>query len=231
MTPPIHLYGTAYGFDIDPGPWRHLRLSSEACGVTVNGYGSGPFLYHYKAKVLDMITYLESISSEYIFYVDSCDSIVARWSPEDSFKVLEFYDAPMVMSAEKNLHPFKWQEDRFPPAPGPWKYLNSGGFFGERNFIIDGLRKLTEIHYRRGAPDNDGSDQGYWNQLWLDTKSFAMDVECRLFQTLFMEEEGDFSLVDGKFRNNFFPGSSPAILHFNGNATGIDRWLKDLHGV
>jgi len=46
----------------------------------------------------------------------------------------------------------------------------------------------------------------------------ALDVESRLFQTMFMEEEGDFSLADGKFRNNYFPGSSP---HFtlHGNAT------------
>ena len=42
---------------------------------------------------------------------------------------------------------------------------------------------------------------------------------------------GDFSLVDGQFQNNFFPGSQPQVLHFNGNATGIDYWLKDIHGV
>ena len=58
----IHVYGTKYGYTQNPGLWRALSLSAQACGVTVHGYGDeqeGFPTHYYQAKITDMIRYLE----------------------------------------------------------------------------------------------------------------------------------------------------------------------------
>jgi len=230
----IHVYGTKYGYTQNPGLWRALSLSAQACGVTVHGYGDeqeGFPTHYYQAKITDMIRYLETVDSKYVLYVDTRDSMFTRWSEEDALEALKCYGAPMLISAEKNCYPHSSLAEKYPVVTTPWKYVNAGGYIGERDFVLDGLRKIVTHIEGTGTRIQDASDQGEWTWAYLDGMGLALDTECRLFQTLFMEESGDFSLDDHRLVNQYFPGSSPQVLHFNGNATGIDRWLKDIHGV
>ncbi len=231
----IHVFGTKYGYTQNPTLWRPLSLSAAACGVTVHGYGEeyDQFPTHYyQAKITDVIKYLETVDAKHVLYIDTRDSIFTRWSEADALEALACYGAPMLISAEKNCYPHSYLADNYPVVTTPWKYVNSGGYLGERAFILDCLKKVVEkIEGCWGIRIQDASDQGEWTAAYLNGAGLALDVECRLFQTMFMEEDGDFSMVGHAFQNNFFPGSRPQILHFNGNATGIDRWLKDIHGV
>lgn len=233
--PEIHVYGTKYGYTQNPGLWRALSLSAEKCGVTVHGYGEqhdGFPTHYYQAKITDMIEYLETVDAKYVLYVDTRDSMFTRWSEADALEALACYGAPMLISAEKNCYPYSNWAEKYPVGVStPWRFVNAGGYIGEREFVLESLKKIVKHIEGTGTRIQDASDQGEWTWMYLEGAGIALDVECRLFQTLFMEEEGDFSLVGGKFRNNFFPGSAPQVAHFNGNATGIDRWLKDIHGV
>lgn len=232
--PKIHCYGTKYGYAANPTLWRPLRLSAEKVGVTVHGYGEDQLefpLHYYQAKITDMIKYLETVDATHVLYVDTRDSMFTRWSEADALDALACYGARILISAEKNCYPYPSWAERYPITGSKWKYVNSGGFIGERSFVLDELKKIVAHVEETGTRIQDASDQAEWSWLYLIGEDIALDTECRLFQAMFMEEPGDFSLVDGEFRNKYFPGSRPQVAHFNGNATGIDRWLKDIHNV
>ena len=74
----------------------------------------------------------------------------------------------MLISAEKNCYPYASWAERYPITGSKWKYVNSGGFIGERDFVLDGLRKIVAHVEGTGTRIQDASDQGEWSELYLE---------------------------------------------------------------
>lgn len=227
--PLIHVCTTLYGYRENQGLWKFLRLSAQKCGVEVGGWGGPVLPNYYQNRILNMMTYLESIASKYVLYCDSRDSLMVYHDPVKAIGLLDSYAKPVIVQAERNCYPYPELASQFPDPGTPWKYLNAGGIFGERVAILECLEKIKGLHVASGRKDEDASDQGYWSCLYLGGANFALDYECRLWQSMYLNEPGDCSVENGRVINKYFPGAEPQILHFNGNAPGIKDWYKAIH--
>ena len=227
----IHFFTTKYGYEQNAGLWKFLRLSAQKCGVEVGGWGEreNALPSFYQNRIINMICYLESISDDYVLYCDSRDSLIVYYDPGLAIKNLESYGKPLLVQAERNCFPYPDLAGRYPVISTPYKYLNAGGIFGERKYLLQKLRDLKKYHEAMGTPEEAESDQGLWTIHYLDTQSFALDYKCKVFQSMYLAEDEDCYVEDRRLRNKFFPGSEPMVIHFNGNTPGIRDWYKRIY--
>ncbi len=225
----IHCYTTKYGYEREANLWKFLRLSAQNCGIEIHGYGGSRVPNYYTMRILDMAAYLERVTSKYVLYCDSRDSLMVYHDPVTAIGLLDYYGKPVLVQAERNCFPYPELASQFPDPGTPWKYVNGGGIFGERVAILECLEKIKGLHAVSGRRDEDASDQGLWSYLYLGGGNLALDTECRLFQSFYLNEAGDCYAESGRVRNKYFPEAEPSILHFNGNTPGIRDWYKKIH--
>jgi len=149
-------------------------------------------------------------------------------------KALEkFKDYKMVVNAETNCYPNKdLDEPQKKLEKGKYRYLNSGMYIGEIDYVIWVLKKCVELNLE--------DDQESLQKVYIEnSKDIKLDSNCELFQVLWDEEYGrsaNFDMVfnyDSGSRYNQRTDTYPAIFHSpgpTGHLNQLDKVNNDNFG-
>lgn len=151
-----------------------------------------------------------------ILFTDSYDVITLTNSCEILTKFNSICDNNTVLfSAEKGCWPLKQLDIFYPEVESEYKFLNSGGFIGNAEKILDLLEKKIE---------NCEDDQLYYTKLFLfdnkidktiNTNKIMLDYQCDIFQTLNGALD-HIDVVNKKRIFNKYTNTFPCLLHGNG---------------
>lgn len=163
-----------------------------------NGFGD---------KLLSVRAACQSLTQySHILHIDAYDVIVIG----DEKEIMRRYIStgyPILFMAEINCWPDASVASRYPDLPGPWRYLNSGCYIGERLALLDMLNSINiEPHL---------DDQKLATEYYLEhQQDVGLDTECVLFQSLL----GGLHVLELKKGSIFnkIKGTNPVIAHHNG---------------
>jgi len=153
---------------------------------------------------------------ELVIYSDGADTIFL-----DTFEPPTDY---LLYSAEKACWPLPQIIPLYEDRDTPWKYLNGGNWCGPAYLAIEFLTKYVLPYIF--AENNDCQSQQSVGYLAAKRDGFPirLDYECKLFQSMAFEKEGDFTYMDTKLRNNWTM-TFPKVLHYNGR-TAMDKGIE-----
>jgi hypothetical protein len=154
------------------------------------------------------------LTSKTVLFTDSYDVIALTNSCEILTKYNSICDSNTVLfSAEKSCWPLKQLDIFYPETDSEYKFLNSGGFIGNAERILNLLEKKIE---------NCEDDQLYYTKIFLfDNKvdnimnKIMLDYSCEIFQTL-NDAFDDIDIVNKKRLYNKYTNTFPCLLHGNG---------------
>ncbi len=120
------------------------------------------------------------------------------------------------------LYSYEHLASSYPPAPTPFKYINTGSFIGYVGSLKKWLNALQPI-------DPGGCDQGQTTVHYLkkpkNRSFFTLDHHCRLFLTLYMVDEKDVKIdTKNKIVECLITHSYPCVIHANGQS--FQAWNK-----
>ena len=153
---------------------------------------------------------LASNDAELVVFVDAYDVAFIRGADAIMEGFLS-YGRPILFSAEKNLFPTEVACRMYPPAPTPWKYLNSGGFCGRAS---DLRAMLSQPHFSDESLAKFRCDGHAYHYYHLDHPgAIQLDHHCRVFQSFY---KGAPLANNNGVMTNTVTGTRPSILHGNG---------------
>jgi len=202
-----------------------LRRSCELYDIELATYGTGIYPGHALAKIRDAAKFLETREEPFVLFTDGADTFINGTSKS----ILEKYQqvgSLILVSAEKNCWPDVNLSTHYPIVDrrSPWRYINSGGWMGERGAVIEALLSMSD------NIDNWGNDdQLCWTKWYLYRKGrliTTIDSGCNVFQTMASAASHELS-PDG---SNAVTHNTPSVYHFNGRSPGIGNWYRMLTG-
>jgi hypothetical protein len=204
---------TFYDRDYDQKLYR-LKYSAEKFGIDLKTYGGpGEVFNFFDSKIVKLGNFLNNHKDEYThaLYTDAADSFFLSGLDEIIAKY-ERMGSRLVVSAEKNCHPFGHLADKFLETGTSYRYMNPGNFIGAIPHLLEVFSHL------RAFPHLKTDDQGHWYEALLDERiTVTLDSKCQLFQTMSDTEFYDeFRFTKNGRVQNLETGSFPAIVHFNG---------------
>ena len=147
----------------------------------------------------------DDLENTLILFTDSYD-VICCGSPEEVVNKYEKMDHKIVFAAEKYCWPDKELSKQYPEVSSKYRYLNSGGFIGWANDIVD---ILTNV-------EDEEDDQLYYTRLFLNKDKIMLDNYCEIFQTLNgIDKDLDINYKTSRIHNKIFD-TYPIILHGNG---------------
>lgn len=173
-------------------------------------------------KFIHMKQYLDTLNNDdIVMFVDAFDVLIVA----NKRKILRKFlreNSPFIMSAELNCAPHTHLASSYPPAPTPFKYINTGSFIGYVKNIKKWLKALEPISPKE-------CDQGQATLHYLkdpkNTTHFTLDYYCRLFLPLFMVDEKDVKIdTENEIVECLITHSYPCVIHANGSSFNI--WNK-----
>jgi len=168
-----------------------------------------------------------ALKNNVVLFTDSYDVV----SLANTSEILEKYnkicnDTPdsVLFSVEKSCWPLKQIDVFYPETDSEYKFLNSGGFIGNAERILNLLEKKIE---------NCEDDQLYYTKIFLfDNKidnsinKIKLDYSCEIFQTL-NGAFHDIDIVNKKRIFNKYTNTFPCLLHGNG-PNSVKEYLSRL---
>ena len=139
----------------------------------------------HRIKDLLLFEYLQKINNnEIVLLTDAFDTMFISDEQEILSKYYEF-NSPIVFSSEIVCYPDSTLGSKYPPLPNShFKYLNSGGFIGKAETIMN----LMEKYYSNDLIDLENfgwSNQHVWHQIYLKEQDvIKLDTKCEIFYTL-----------------------------------------------
>ena len=199
-----------------PNGWR-IEESARRVDIAVKMFGGGWQKWeNFKTKLDILLEELPKYKKEYdlVLFTDARD--VMYWRDKKSIiKTLrKFEDFKMIINAETNCYPNKdLKEAQDKIESGKYRYLNSGMFVGEIDFVVDVLKKCKE--------DGLDDDQESFQNIYLEMPEYIkLDSNCELFQVMWDEEFGrsaNFDIIfNNKFIYNIETDTYPCIFHSPG---------------
>jgi hypothetical protein len=196
----------ARGFPTVWNSCRHWGVAPLVLGFGAPFHGLTAKLHMLYAALIALEGTLKTV-----MFLDGFDTLMAAPAVEIMRAFREFR-RPLVFSAERNCAPESNRAERYPPAPTPYRFLNSGTFIGEASYILDLFTRWDIVRWPAGA-----NDQLMCTDAFLDDPSaFALDHYCRLFQCMYCS--GDDVLVDEEGIHIRETGSRPLVVHANGGS-------------
>lgn len=192
-------------------PHKILGLDKEWKGGNMSaGQGGGQKINLLKNELSSWTK--EDLESTVILFTDSYDVLVVAPPEEIVEKYIKFvgqYDSDKVIfSAEKFCWPDTSLAKEYPDVDSNYKYLNSGGFVGYANKVLD-LINNTNIK------DTD-DDQLFYTRKLLEGDDIVLDNNCKIFQTLNgVGEDISINYKTSRIRNVVF-NTNPCFFHGNG---------------
>ncbi len=160
---------------------------------------------------------------KYTIFCDSWDLVFAA-PIEEVLEVYKSFNAPLVISSEKNCFPsdLKEEYDKL-SATSSYKYLNSGMIVGETSAFYEMLSKMELDKVPDDYRQEDGNmfhvnDQFLYQKIFLKQPvKIVLDYNQVLCNTLHSVkiDELDFS---GERIRNIETGRFPCSMHMNGSA-------------
>lgn len=168
-----------------PGFTGLLRPSCEHYGLKLDVLECGPASpvkrwNSFRDKDRLLHHYLKRLpGDQLVLFSDGYDAFFLAGEDE----ILRRYEAfarPLVFSAETNCAPrIPGVADRYPPAPTPARFLNSGGFIGLAGHLRACLRRMDWMLIR---PSRNWSNQYRWARLFL---KWPGEIHLDSLRTLF----------------------------------------------
>lgn len=206
-----------------------LRRSCDLYDIELATYTGAGYPGHKRGKIIDAAAFLRSRSEPFAMFADGQDVIVI----DRAERILDTYQrigSEIVISAEKTCWPDADLGAHYPyPKPpyhnSPWRFINSGGWIGERGALIAALESAGEYN---GPAFND-DDQYCWTEWFLrkgGRNHCTIDAGCQIFQSM----GGTNSHELGPTGENLITHQTPKVLHFNGRTPNIGLWYRNLTG-
>ena len=203
---------------------RDIEASMEVFkGWDVGFYGQGqPFESYVKAKMIDLRGIVERNVElcDYILYVDSNDSLMARDFDQGLIDKFESFGADVVFCGEANCYPMPEFAGLYKSA-ARLRYLNSGCYMCRARAMMPLLNEALAIYdkfpvYKKIGYQPPG-DQTYY-QVCLFRQDSGLNIKVDERGDLFVSTAG---VPDAAFRMEdrrlLYVGASPYILHCQGN--------------
>ena len=211
-----------------PNGWR-IEESARRVGIKdLKMFGGNWQKWeNFKTKLDILLEELPKYKNKYdlVLFTDARD--VMYWKGKKYIKKVlekEFKDFKMVINAETNCYPNKdLKEAQDKIESGKYRYLNSGMFVGEIDFVIDVLKKCKE--------DGLDDDQESFQNIYLEMPEYIkLDSNCELFQVMWDEEFGRSANFDIIFNNKFIynveTNTYPCIFHSPGPTGHLNQLEK-----
>lgn len=188
---------------------RQENMPLVLCG---GGWWTGDFL---EQKIRAARDKMLTVQYSHVLWTDGFDSFLVPGFGAQIQSVYEnaLFSPPLVLSAEKNCFPDPQKADLYPYTTSPWKYVNAGGWLGERNYLIDVLTRMLELETTK-------DDQRIWTNWYLNRwlPGSVLDTDCEIFQTMWGAEKNE--IVVNQFGQvvNWGSETNPLVIHFNGGS-------------
>lgn len=215
-----------------PEPYRMLVDSCKHYNLNLHLYGVGePWTWYTDAKVFRLAHEIKNIDSEYILVCDADDAFFMAGEKEILYKYQDT-GSKILVSADRqqdegdSRYPQLIFRKMYPASSTPWRYCNSGGYLGKKDDILDLLDAMATVQHPDYIPvwrSKDWSnDQFRMSVVYLNGYSLRIDTHCNVFQTMGCSEPGEMKWR-GSYLMNRVTGTFPCIIHFNGNALGMEE--------
>ena len=193
----------------------------EARGVPYVIYGLDNRWRGFAQKLMTARTAACALTDHhYILFIDAHDVIVLA-GVEALVRRFEAQGHPWVCAAEPNIWPpNSFRPEEYPPSSSPWRYLNSGCYMAEREYMVECFARWEPIEY--GVDDQQWLADKYIN----DPGSIKLDTGCHLFQCLIGGWE-HFTIHGDTFYNEMTM-TAPLVLHHNGGGDISEERLRPL---
>ena len=210
--------------------------SSQRVGIDLTLFGGEWKKWeNFNTKYEILLEELPKYKDEYdlVLFTDSRDVMYWKRKHEILRALEKFKDYKMVVNAETNCYPNKdLDEPQKKLEKGKYRYLNSGMYVGEIDYVIWVLKKCVELNLE--------DDQESLQKVYIEnSKDIKLDSNCELFQVLWDEEYGrsaNFDMVfnyDSGSRYNQRTDTYPAIFHSpgpTGHLNQLDKVNNDNFG-
>ncbi len=220
----ILVMGGAHTTDIYK--FRHLHNSAARLGVElcILGYGK---TFDPWPSIQNCIDFAKSRTEPYILLTDTFDVLMSRWN-EQELRMMMDAAPDLIISVEWWVYPKGPWASAYAALEGRyrWYAINGGQYCGRREQMI-AMWEAMLWRARQGQETAGGSSQELLHKMYLDGAAFTLDLECRIFQSMFGPHAPLIVSKDGRAFNTI-TGSYPMFLHFNGGAPGIEEWSKVL---
>ena len=182
---------------------------------------------------------------KFVLGVDSRDVLFFN----DTQSILDIYiekyysrGHKMVFNAETNCFPNKTLAKKHANQDAKYKYLNSGCFIGELDYVIEVLDKCFEYKKKKKVIHKD-DDQEILQHIFIDQVkdkdlSIWLDYDCEIFQVLWDENTGRNANFDIVYTSNHIQNINkttwPSIFHYpgpNGHGSEILKILNSTFPV
>ena len=165
----------------------------------------------YRYKIFYLLNFLkEHIQNkyEYMIFVDATDTNFYK-DPSTIVDTFLTFKKSIVFNGETELWPVTEPTHLYTEKnrPGPFKYLNSGGYIGYVDSIIKHLTNITEKEY-----PNRIEDQSAWTIEYL----YSEDIDIDSLGKIFFSTHDNKDYVDDNNGTFSLKGLSPYIIHDNG---------------
>lgn len=193
--------------------------SAHVHGLEVQLFGvEQPFIPHgADAQVLRLYKLMQQEQlADYVIVSDCRDVLFLAEQEEILFKFHTF-NSPIVMSTETGCWPPDPEVVEYFAGKSPhgYDYINAGQYIGEWYSVRLALWSLLD-NYRDKHTGLDNS-QGWWARAKMHGQiGFALDHECKIFQTMSGGVDGHVLPIGNRVLNTV-TGEMPCSVHFNGN--------------
>jgi hypothetical protein len=165
----------------------------------------------YRYKLFSLLPYIkENILNkyEYMLFVDATDTNFYK-NPSDIIEVFKEFNSSIVFCGEKELWPVTKYTHMYDNKErlGPFKFLNSGGYIGYTEKIVEHLESIVKNDYEGRL-----EDQSAWTIEYLLSDDIQIDSEGKIFFSTHLTKEYVIN-NDGKIS---LSGFNPFIIHDNG---------------
>lgn len=206
-----------------------LRRSCELYDIELATYGQDRNWPGYaRGKITDAMLFLKDRDEPFAMFVDGRDTIIVN-NTDTILQTYQRIGSEIVIAGEKTCWPDAALGTHYPfPRPpyhnSPWRYINAGGWIGERRTLVMALECAADY---AGTWPND--DQRMWTEIFLYNgwrNRITIDAGCQIFQC--MGGVGSHELGPGG--ENLVTHTYPKVLHFNGRTPNIGLWYRTLTG-
>ncbi len=208
-----------------------MEKSAARVGVEVLRYREGePWPKDFRVgKLVHGLEFIRTLPEDvtHVMFVDSSDTLFLAGPEEivEKFELMMGDDCDqIVIQAEKNCYPDKALEPRYnfsanPDGSTPWKYVNSGGWIGRRECVESLLPIVIE--------QAEYCDQLCFTRALLDLRqAIRMDVNCQIFQSMYLQKPEEFAMENGRLENRL-TGGRPCVAHWNGTRNEGKPYSRD----
>jgi len=176
-------------------------------GDMANGSGGGQKVNLLKSELRKWDD--NQLNSTLILFSDSYDVINLSTGNEIIKKYEKMGIDKIIFSSEKTCWPDLKLSTHYPSTDSEYKYLNSGGFIGMANDVLELIKESTI--------NDDYDDQLFYTKLFLFEKTNIMlDYYCDIFQTLNNAEEDILINTKNNRIVNKLYNKTPCLIHGNG---------------